>query len=184
VEDESEIEQLKDLLFLNLEEHGGIGLSANQLGIDRRMCVVNVREPFAMVNPELVAMGGRTVYIESCLSFPSQRMKTERYVEVEVQCDNYDGTLVFGPEPDSFEPETVEDLDDPMILESVAVQHEIDHLNGVTIHDRKATANQPASANDYGRNDVVVFERGSESVEIKWKHRNKLEEGFEPVGRP
>lgn len=167
---------------MNLREHEGVGLAANQIGIDRRIAVVDVKEPFALVNPELVAMGGRTVYVESCLSFIGDAFKTKRYVEVEVEADNYGGTLVFGPDPDNFEVETEEDLDDPTLLESVVVQHEIDHLNGKTIHDRQPREIEPVEADhDYGRNDVVGFTNGDDYVEVKWKHRKKLGEDYEPV---
>lgn len=182
VSEEDDVEALKELLFLNLREHEGVGLAANQLGIDRRIAVVDVKEPFALVNPELVAMGGRTVYIESCLSFIDDAFKTERYVEVEVEADNYGGTLVFGPDPEHFEVEDEEDLDDPTLLESVVVQHEIDHLNGQTIHERQKRAVQPVESDqDFGRNDVVVFSDGEDTVELKWKHRSKLGDGYEPV---
>lgn len=124
VTDEDDVEALKELLFLNLRLHEGVGLAANQIGIDRRVAVVDVKEPFVLVNPELVAMGGQTAYVESCLSFPDETAKTERFVEVEVEADNFEGSLVFGPPPDSFNPKEPEDLDNPEVLESVVVQHE------------------------------------------------------------
>lgn len=186
VTEDDDVDQLKELLFLNLREHGGIGLAANQIGIDRRICVVDVKEPFALVNPELVAMGGRTTYVESCLSFMDDTFKTERYVEIEVEADNFGGSLVFGPPPDSFEPEEPEDLDDPTILESVAVQHELDHLNGKTVHQRKLGRNETfVATGEIGRNEKVVMENGDgDQATVKFKHADKLrEDGYEITGQ-
>ncbi len=53
----------------------GIGLAANQIGIDTRVCVVNVKEPFVLINPKIVDKSEETfVFPEGCLSFPNKKI--------------------------------------------------------------------------------------------------------------
>ena len=41
-------------LFTALKKEKGFGLSANQIGVDKRMCVINIKEPMILVNPKIV----------------------------------------------------------------------------------------------------------------------------------
>ncbi len=100
----------------------GVGIAANQVGIDARVCLVKVREPILLVNPEIVLGVGETSFEEGCLSFPGDYILTRRFSYIKVKADNHREELHF-----SF-------LSDP--LECVCVQHEIDHLNGITMYDR------------------------------------------------
>ena len=82
---------------------------------------LEAREPFAMVNPEIVRFGEeRRVYEEGCLSFPDLLVEVERPREVEVRYWNVEG---------------VERRVRARGLLSVCLQHEIDHLEGRTIVD-------------------------------------------------
>ena len=45
---------LYQALFTALEKEKGFGLSANQIGVDKRMCVINIKEPMVLVNPKIV----------------------------------------------------------------------------------------------------------------------------------
>ena len=57
-------------LFTALEKEKGFGLSANQIGVDKRMCVVNIKEPMVLVNPKIVKRSEEAVqYIESFYIF-------------------------------------------------------------------------------------------------------------------
>ena len=119
-------ETIATKLFQILKERGdGIGLAANQVGIDASVAVVNVKEPIVLINPKIVRKEEETRYYEGCLSYPKKGCHTKRYKIVEVEVDNYKSNLTFGAG------DTEVDL-----LESVCVQHEIDHLNGMRILDR------------------------------------------------
>ena len=66
-----EIDEISITLLQELKRHGGIGLSANQIGIDVRACVINVKEPLVLINPKVVEVSEDTVvYVEQCLSIP------------------------------------------------------------------------------------------------------------------
>lgn len=179
---------LAETLFDHLDHYGGIGLAANQIGIDQRVCVVDVIEPFYLVNPEIVDAQGETPFVEACLSFPGEPLNTRRHVRVTVEADNYASPLTFGPNPEGFSADTVDDLDDPELLESVAVQHEIDHLNGVTFHTREVGRGitfQRDERSRYGRNDLVVITHeaddglGTIMEVIKWKYRSNIGDAVE-----
>ena len=97
-------EQIDDIsvkLLDGLKTHGGIGLSANQIGLDVRACVINVIEPLVLINPRVVEVSQDTVaYVEQCLSITKtmrKPVKTVRHKSITIECDNL-GTVVFGPD--------------------------------------------------------------------------------------
>ena len=110
----------------------GIGLAAIQVGVDRRVLVIDlqeqedaegrpVRNPRAFVNPEVLAVSEEvTLYNEGCLSIPEQYAEVERPASCRVRYLDRDGA--------SHE----EDMDG---LLATCMQHEIDHLNGVLFTD-------------------------------------------------
>ena len=124
----------------------GIGLAANQVGIDAAVAVVNVREPIVLINPEIVSRETEIPFYEGCLSYPGKGVNTKRYETVEVTSANVEGTMIFSgvdtgdKTKGSWEQEgktyQVENRD-LRTLEAVCVQHEIDHLNGIVCMDRK-----------------------------------------------
>jgi peptide deformylase len=63
----------------------GIGLAANQVGIDASVAVVNVIEPIVLINPEIVSCETEIPYYEGCLSYPGKGVNTKRYETVEVK---------------------------------------------------------------------------------------------------
>ena len=139
----------------------GIGLAANQVGIDAAVAVVNVREPIVLINPEIVSRETEIPFYEGCLSFPGKGVNTKRYETVEVTSDNVDGTIIFsgvdtGEEAKGTwesEKHTYQVKDkDLRILEAVCVQHEIDHLNGLVCMDRKIDTTYRAEKKP-GRNE-------------------------------
>ena len=139
----------------------GIGLAANQVGIDAAVAVVNVREPIVLINPEIVSRETVIPFYEGCLSFPGKGVNTKRYETVEVTSDNVDGTIIFsgvdtGEEARGTwesEKHTYQVKDrDLRILEAVCVQHEIDHLNGLVCMDRKIDTTYRAGKKP-GRNE-------------------------------
>ena len=150
-------------LFQTLNDMGGLGLSANQIGEDKSVCVVNVTNPFFLQNPKIVKKEKEIIYKEGCLSIPDKMVKTNRYEKIWVEADNVDDTMIFGPEKSN---QVDNDL---LILESVCVQHEIDHLNGLTIYDREFKLIPLVSEKKYGRNEIITISKGTETLELKYK---------------
>ena len=69
----------------------GIGLAANQVGIDARVAVVNVREPIILINPKVIQQWGEVPYYEGCLSFPKKSVQTKRFKNVIMTTEQEDG---------------------------------------------------------------------------------------------
>ena len=139
----------------------GIGLAANQVGIDAAVAVLNVREPIVLINPKIISKENEIDFYEGCLSYPGKGVNTKRYETVEVKSDNVDGTMIFSgvhtgeKAKGSWELEgktyQVKDRD-LRTLEAVCVQHEIDHLNGIVCMDRKVNTTIVADKK-IGRNE-------------------------------
>lgn len=108
----------------------GIGLAAPQIGIHKRVAIVRTKNhSLDLVNPVVISRE-RPAFVKSegCLSLPGILVDTCRFEEVFFRCDrNPDGAVATG-------------------LEALAVQHEIDHLDGVLMIDRAIPKN-------IGRND-------------------------------
>jgi len=132
-------------LFQILNKRGdGIGLAANQVGIDAQVAVVNVREPLVLINPKIISKEVEIPYHEGCLSYPNKRVNTKRYRDVIISTEQsesdwyFSGAQVPKDGKGSWEKEQSNNKGAELrVLESVCVQHEIDHLNGVVCMDRK-----------------------------------------------
>lgn len=183
-------EEVTQRLLSEFEKYEGYGLSANQIGVQNsRTCLVDVQEKVVLVNPRIVNREGTTHTTEGCLSIPNAEVRTERNLWIEVEADRWfresvgewneiGGRLDLGPDRWSDRKEQDEHLkqSDFRYLESIATQHEIDHLNGKTIYDREVK-NQPFEKDELdklGRNDKVYVENGEgEEFEVKWKYAKK-----------
>ena len=184
----SEEEVISAALFTALEKEKGFGLSANQIGVDKRMCVINIKEPMVLINPKITKRSEEAVqYIESCLSLPKTMRKpknTVRSVSVTVETDNL-GTVEFGPdEKDKIGTEGHNYFGDEGLLECVVAQHEIDHLDCILITDSIRAYNiQRVSEKKYGRNDkVMVKSPDGETDFMKYKKAVPLlEKGYQIV---
>ena len=113
-------------LLTSLKREKGFGLSANQIGIDKRVCVVNIKDPLVLVNPRITNRSEEAVvYIESCLSIPKSMrkpVKTVRSTSVTVETDNL-GTIEFTPdEPKKIGAEGHNYFGDEGLLECVVAQ--------------------------------------------------------------
>ena len=140
---EEGLEIAKELFQILNKRKDGIGLAANQVGIDAQVAVVNVKEPIVLINPEIVNKEEEVRYYEGCLSFPKKGCHTKRYKTIEVKVDNIESNMTFGAG------DTDTDL-----LESVCVQHEIDHLNGMRILDRAQQLTIRREKPKIGRNEI------------------------------
>ena len=110
------------LLELMRREHG-IGLAANQAGIDQRLFVMLINsELYSCFNPEILSSSDEHCdLIEGCLSFPDQRLSITRPTTIQVRYFNAHGRM------------TETELTG---LSARCFQHELDHLNGITMHQR------------------------------------------------
>ena len=83
-------------LFQILNKRGdGIGLAANQVGIDAQVAIVNVIEPLVLINPKIIRKENEIKYYEGCLSYPKKGVNTKRYETIEVTSDNVEGSMIF-----------------------------------------------------------------------------------------
>lgn len=173
-----EIDEISTTLLQELTKHGGIGLSANQIGLDVRACVINVTEPLVLINPKVLEVSEDTVaYVEQCLSIPKsirKPVKTVRHKSFKVETDNL-GIVEFSPTKTDWK-DSNEFFSDEGLLETVCAQHEIDHLNGVLITDSSRRYTQTITrAKKYGRNERVMVKLPSGDTEfMKYKKAEPL----------
>jgi len=123
----ADLKKLADDMFESMYAAEGIGLAAPQIGISKRMYVVdlsvgkNPEERLVLINPEIIEKEGKQTEEEGCLSLPDIRDKVNRHFYVKMRAQDVDGTW--------FEVEGEE-------LLSRAFQHELDHLDGILFIDR------------------------------------------------
>ncbi len=120
-----------DLVDTMVAGPGSVGVAAPQIGVTLRVCVVDVSKNrfgkehnhglLLMVNPEIIARSGSATMREGCMSIPDYTGDVERSTEI---------TLRF-TEPDGAERQI-----ETRGFEAVAIQHEMDHLDGVLFLDR------------------------------------------------
>lgn len=119
---DEELRKLVDDMFASMYEAQGIGLAAPQIGISKRLTVIdlsfqkNPEDKIVLINPEVVATKGKQVEEEGCLSLPEIRDRVARAAEVKVRAQDVNGN--------SFEVDGTE-------LLARALLHEIDHLDGI-----------------------------------------------------
>mgnify|MGYP004455158943 CR=1 FL=1 len=162
----------KLLNYLN-NSQTGLGLAANQIGINKRVCVIKCKDPIILINPVITEKSkDMFVFGEGCLSFPDDFVRTQRHKWVKVKADNHESELMFsvwhvGPG------DKHKYLD--YAYETACVQHEIDHLDGITMHDREWKMIPTKRAYDkIGRNQKVEISNGSETKIMKWKKAEPL----------
>ena len=150
----------------------GIGLAANQIGINKRVCIINVKEePLILINPEIIERSKETfVFPEGCLSFPNKHVRTIRNTSIKVKADNHDEELTFNANSKDYKD----------AFECACVQHEIDHLDGITMFDREFKQTPiKRQTKKIGRNEKVTITKGTESKVLKYKKATPLlEDGW------
>ena len=119
---DGDLEKLVADMFETMYAANGVGLAAPQIGIGKRLCVIDVtaaedaNSPLVLVNPVIVAMGGKQLQDEGCLSLPEFRAGTPRPEQVTVRAQDLQGKE-FTMTGEG--------------LLARAFCHETDHLNGV-----------------------------------------------------
>jgi peptide deformylase len=125
---DGELERLIDDMLETMYAAPGVGLAAVQVGVPRRLLVLDVsdkegdgHQPIAMINPEIVSIGGELrTHEEGCLSIPDVRIEIERPASLTVRYTDRHG------QPQELTADG---------LLATAIQHEIDHLDGKLIID-------------------------------------------------
>ena len=124
---DSNTKKLMDDMLETMYAAPGIGLAAIQIGILKRLVVIDIsketekRQPIFLVNPEIVYRSKETsVYEEGCLSLPGQFAEVERPAECSIKYIDY-----YGKE---------KELKADGLL-ATCIQHEIDHLDGILFID-------------------------------------------------
>ncbi|NLL42026.1 MAG: peptide deformylase [Firmicutes bacterium] len=116
------IAKLIDDMLETMYEANGIGLAAPQVGVSKRIVVLDVGEgPVVLVNPQIAASSGEEIDVEGCLSIPERWVYVKRATEVEVTGRDEKG------KPVRIQADG---------LYARALQHEIDHLDGVLMLER------------------------------------------------
>lgn len=119
--------RLVDDMFETMTDKGGVGLAAPQIGISKRLFVMDIPgndgevHKHAFINPQIVSVEGEQVGDEGCLSFPGLFQVVQRQMRVIVRAQDVKG--------DEFEL----DLND---LSARCVLHEADHCDGIVFLDR------------------------------------------------
>ena len=129
---DDDLRKLIDDMFETMYAAPGIGLAAIQVGVPKRVLVIDlqepeeeggepVRRPLVFINPEILENSDREVpYQEGCLSVPDQYADVERPDRIRARWLDYDG---------------VEHEEEITGLLAVCLQHEMDHLNGILFID-------------------------------------------------
>lgn len=119
---DEELLKLVDDMFTSMYDAQGIGLAAPQIGISKRLTVIDLsfqkkpEDKIVLINPEVIESKGKQVEEEGCLSLPEIRDRVVRAAEVKVRAQDAEG-----------KPIEVEGTE----LLARAIQHEIDHLDGI-----------------------------------------------------
>ena len=165
------------LLKILTDSPTGIGLAANQIGINKRVCVINCKEPVVLINPKIIEKSEEMfVFVEGCLSFPEDQIRTNRHKRVKVKADNHKQTLYFSIWEDDSEEGFDKDKYLTYAYETACVQHEIDHLDGITMHERELILEPWKRRNNkIGRNTKVLIKKDNETKTIKYKKFGQME---------
>ena len=178
-----EADGLRIQLTQALVENPGLGISATQIGIKKRACYIQFGdEELFLLNPVIKERSkDGFLFMEGCLSIPStltKPVRTIRASKIVIDTDNL-GELTFeiNPEGDKANESVSKET-----MMTVIVQHEIDHLDGITIKDRVYNT-QIVKKVDFGRNERIVMKsKEGELVEVKFKNANKyFLKGYEIV---
>lgn len=133
-DDPRKIKTLCDMMHQFMLEQNGIGLAAPQIGVSKRILVMNINGvKRTCINPEVHdATTDQTMwYDEGCLSFPGETVRTCRPRKIWAR---------YQDENAQWHEEEMSEL------MAICYQHELDHLDGITMHDRREddSTNSPA----------------------------------------
>jgi peptide deformylase len=128
--DESIRRLVQDMIESMYAAHG-VGLAAPQIGVPLRVIVIGLpdEEPFALINPEIVKREGQRLVDEGCLSIPGYRAEVPRSLTVVARGMDLEGRTVRIKA-------SAKRGDEREALLAQALEHEVDHINGILYIDR------------------------------------------------
>lgn len=128
VKDFKKLSSLIDDMFDTMYEESGVGLAANQIGVDLNLFIIDIsgieeetESVHIFINGEIMESSGESWFEEGCLSIPNVRLEVKRPEFIQFKYQDENGT---------------EHIEEMRGLLARAIQHEIDHLKGVFIVDR------------------------------------------------
>ena len=143
-----------------MTEHHGVGLAANQVGVLERLCVVQtpeMEEAMVLVNPEIVRREGEREVEEGCLSVPGYRGMVIRAERIRARALDLN-SKTFKVDADE--------------LLAQALEHEIDHLNGIMYMDHLIAHTKLYPVREAGDDDEfgAEYEREEEHHHGEYNH--------------
>jgi peptide deformylase len=174
--------EIAKVLFETLNKRkDGIGLAANQVGIDAAVAVVNVREPIILINPKVIEQWDEIDYYEGCLSYPKKGVNTKRFKNIVIHTEQEESDWYFSGESTPGkgmgtweQDKSNKNEEEQRTLEAVCIQHEIDHLNGISCIDKEVKLKPIISKKEFGRNEMVDITDGKVLSTMKWKKAKRF----------
>lgn len=167
-----DLKKLAQDMLETMYAENGIGLAAPQVGVLKRMLVIDTRprdlegryeknemspleskidQPLVLINPEVIKGKGKTTFNEGCLSVPSFYEEVERNEEIEVRYRDLDGN------------EKILVTDG---LLAICIQHEIDHLEGTLFIDHLSFVKSNKIKNQIKKSGYPSRSRAQEKEEV------------------
>ena len=163
--------KLADDMIETMTEHHGVGLAANQVGVLERLCVIrtpDMEDAMVLVNPEIVKREGEREVEEGCLSVPGYRGMVVRAEKVWARALNLDSkTFKVDAEGDIL---------------AQALEHEIDHLNGIMYMDHLVAHTKLYPVRESGEDDEFGAEH-EEEPENEHSQHHVHDPSFESLHR-
>ena len=140
---DNSIQRLIDDMVETMQQACGVGLAAPQVGVPLRVIVLQMpdEEPTAIINPEIVKRAGEQEVMEGCLSIPGYFGEIKRSASVTVKGQNRQGKAIRIKATD---------------LMAEAVEHEIDHLNGVLYVDHLESQDKLHEVEEFDRTKPII----------------------------
>jgi len=142
---DEKLHKLLDAMYPIMMDTNGIGLAAIQVAYAKKVLILNIPQEdgeqpkenlLEIINPILTRKSGESVYQEGCLSVPSFYEDITRFEKVSINYQDRDGNT--------------KQLDADGLL-SIAIQHEIDHLNGILFIDKLSYSRRKKFEKEYKR---------------------------------
>ncbi len=115
------INNMIDTLFFN----NGLGIAAPQVSVNKKIIIINIsnnyKQPLIIINPQIIYQKGTIITKEGCLSFPNTYISVKRKKIIKIKFKNNNGETII--------------LKADKLL-SICIQHELDHLNGITLYNK------------------------------------------------
>lgn len=121
---DTNIKKLAKNMIETMLYNNGIGLAATQVNVQKKIIVINITSfirPLIIINPKIIYKKGYSFELEGCLSFPNIFIKVKRNKIIKIKFIDINGK------------NNILTTDN---LLSICLQHEIDHLNGITLYDK------------------------------------------------